>query len=324
MAKRIKAKPTSDKPGSPYRSVTHFDSLAVIDIPGADTLDKLFDHAVSKFGKKDSLGTREILSEENEMQPNGKVFKKLILGNYKWMNYLEVNCRVNNFGSGLTALGLKPKNTIAIFCETRAEWMIAAQTCFKYNFPLVTLYATLGKEAVVHGLNESEASYLITSVELLESKLKTALLDISCVKHIIYVDNKTINKAEYPEGFEIHSMQSVEELGSNPENLGIPPSRPTPSDMAIVMYTSGSTGRPKGVMMHHSNLIAGMTGQCERIPGLGPKDTYIGYLPLAHVLELTAEISCFTYGCRIGYSSPLTLSDQSSKIKKEAKETVLY
>ncbi|XP_058297324.1 long-chain-fatty-acid--CoA ligase 4 [Hylobates moloch] len=310
MAKRIKAKPTSDKPGSPYRSVTHFDSLAVIDIPGADTLDKLFDHAVSKFGKKDSLGTREILSEENEMQPNGKVFKKLILGNYKWMNYLEVNRRVNNFGSGLTALGLKPKNTIAIFCETRAEWMIAAQTCFKYNFPLVTLYATLGKEAVVHGLNESEASYLITSVELLESKLKTALLDINCVKHIIYVDNKTINKAEYPEGFEIHSMQSVEELGSNPENLGIPPSRPTPSDMAIVMYTSGSTGRPKGVMMHHSNLIAGMTGQCERIPGLGPKDTYIGYLPLAHVLELTAEISCFTYGCRIGYSSPLTLSDQ--------------
>lgn len=32
------------------------------------------------------------------------------------------------------------------------------------------------------------------------------------------MDNKTINKAEYPEGFEIHSMQSVEELGSKPEN----------------------------------------------------------------------------------------------------------
>lgn len=45
-----------------------------------------------------------------------------------------------------------------------------------------------------------------------------------------------------------------------------------------------------------------------------PKDTYIGYLPLAHVLELTAEISCFTYGCRIGYSSPLTLSDQVTKL----------
>lgn len=79
MAKRVKAKPVSDKPGSPYRSVTHLDSLANINIPGADTLDKLFDHALAKFGKKDCLGTREILSEENEMQPNGKVFKKVKL-----------------------------------------------------------------------------------------------------------------------------------------------------------------------------------------------------------------------------------------------------
>ncbi|XP_039344441.1 long-chain-fatty-acid--CoA ligase 4 isoform X1 [Mauremys reevesii] len=319
MAKRLKAKPISDKPGSPYRSVTHLESLATIDIPGADTLDKLFDHAVAKFGKKDCLGTREILSEENEMQPNGKVFKKLILGNYRWLNYEEVNQRVDHLGRGLAAQGLKPKSTIAIFCETRAEWMIAAQTCFKYNFPLVTLYATLGEEAVTYGLNESGASYLITSVELLESKLKTALSEIPCLKHIIYVDKKTLNKSEYPEGLEIHSMQTVEELGAKPENLDISPSKPVPTDLALVMYTSGSTGRPKGVMMLHKNLIAGMTGQCERIPGLGPKDTYVGYLPLAHVLELTAEVSCVTYGCRIGYSSPLTLSDQSSKIKKGSK-----
>ncbi|KAK4810198.1 hypothetical protein QYF61_010971 [Mycteria americana] len=319
MAKRLKAKPISDKPGSPYRSVTHLDSLANINIPGADTLDKLFDHALAKFGKKDCLGTREILSEENEMQPNGKVFKKLILGTYRWLSYEEVNEKVNRLGRGLTALGLTPKSTVVIFCETRAEWMIAALTCFKYNFPLVTLYATLGEEAVTYGLNECEASYLVTSTELLESKLKTALPQVSCLKHIIYVDKKTINKSEYPENVEIHSMQTVEELGAKPENSSILPSRPVPTDLALVMYTSGSTGRPKGVMMMHKNLIAGMTGQCERIPGLGPKDTYIGYLPLAHVLELTAEISCITYGCRIGYSSPLTLSDQSSKIKKGSK-----
>ncbi|NXP20466.1 ACSL4 ligase, partial [Scytalopus superciliaris] len=319
MAKRLKAKPISDKPGSPYRSVTHLDSLANINIPGADTLDKLFDHALAKFGKKDCLGTREVLSEENEMQPHGKVFKKLILGTYRWLSYEEVNEKMTRLGNGLTALGLTPRSTVVIFCETRAEWMIVALTCFKYNFPLVTLYATLGEEAVTYGLNECGASYLVTSVELLESKLKTALPLVSCLKHIIYVDKKTINKSEYPEHVEIHSMQTVEELGAKPENSNIVPSRPAPTDLALVMYTSGSTGRPKGVMMMHKNLIAGMTGQCERIPGLGPKDTYIGYLPLAHVLELTAEVSCITYGCRIGYSSPLTLSDQSSKIKKGSK-----
>ncbi|XP_056397045.1 long-chain-fatty-acid--CoA ligase 4 isoform X2 [Hyla sarda] len=319
MAKRIKAKPVSEKIGSPFRALSHFDSLATIDIPGADTLDKLFQHAVANFGKKDCLGTREILCEENEKQPNGKVFKKLILGEYKWLSYEEVNTRVHHLGSGLAALNLKPKGTVAIFCETRAEWMITAQACFKYNFPLVTLYATLGEDAVSYGLNESGATHLITSSELLETKLKGVLSQISNIKCIIYVGKKNIDKAEYPADRELYHIEEVEELGAKPENLNNPPSRPLPTDLAVVMYTSGSTGRPKGVMMIHSNLIAGMAGQCERIPGLGPKDTYIGYLPLAHVLEMTAEISCVTYGCRIGYSSPLTLSDQSSKIKKGSK-----
>lgn len=41
-------------------------------------------------------------------------------------------------------------------------------------------------------------------------------------------------------------------------------------------------------------------------------DVYIGYLPLAHVLELSAELVCLSHGCRIGYSSPQTLADQVS------------
>lgn len=44
-------------------------------------------------------------------------------------------------------------------------------------------------------------------------------------------------------------------------------------------------------------------------------DIYIGYLPLAHVLELMCESICFLSGIPIGYSSPLTITDKSSKIK---------
>ncbi|MGH0156653.1 UNVERIFIED_CONTAM: hypothetical protein FKN15_032328 [Acipenser sinensis] len=274
MAKRIKAKATSDKTESPYRSVDHFDSLAAMTFPGIDTLDKLFSHAVEKFGKADCLGTREVLSEENEKQPSGKVFKKLILGEYKWLSYEDVDAQVKHFGSGLAALGQKPKSTIAIFCETSAEWMIAAQACIRYNFPLVTLYSTLGEDAVAYGLNESGVTHLITSTELLEDKLKCVLSELKNLKHIICVDKKNISKTGYPKELEVHSMESVQELGAKPDNLSVEPCRPVPTDLAVIMYTSGSTGRPKGVMIIHSNLIAGMTGQCERIPGLG-KQTFI-------------------------------------------------
>uniref|UniRef100_A0A8C3AQN6 long-chain-fatty-acid--CoA ligase n=1 Tax=Cyclopterus lumpus TaxID=8103 RepID=A0A8C3AQN6_CYCLU len=323
LSKRIKARSISGCAEGPYRCVDHFESLAREDLPGKDTLDKLFEHAVQRFGQAHCLGTRDVLSEENEIQSSGKVFKKLILGEYRWLSYNEVDSIVSQFGSGLAAMGQQPKSTIAIFCETRAEWMITAQACFRRNFPLVTFYATLGEDAIAFGLNETGVTHLVTSVELLETKLKKVLPLIPKLKHVIYVDQKKMNTEGYPAGLSTHSMQAVQELGALPENSAFMPCmavvKPQPSDLAMVMYTSGSTGRPKGVMIVHSNLIAGMTGQCERIPGLGPDDTYIAYLPLAHVLEMTAEISSVTYGCRIGYSSPQTLSDQSTKIKRGSK-----
>ena len=39
------------------------------------TMDQVFKHVTDKYGKKDCLGTRQILSEEDEVQPNGRIFK---------------------------------------------------------------------------------------------------------------------------------------------------------------------------------------------------------------------------------------------------------
>ena len=54
-----------------------------------------------------------------------------------------------------------------VFAETRAEWLISANGCMKQNMPIVTLYATLGDDAIIHGINETEVSCVITSQELL-------------------------------------------------------------------------------------------------------------------------------------------------------------
>uniref|UniRef100_A0A8C9FJ82 long-chain-fatty-acid--CoA ligase n=1 Tax=Pavo cristatus TaxID=9049 RepID=A0A8C9FJ82_PAVCR len=182
-----------------------------------------------------------------------------------------------NFGNGLAVLGQQPKTNIAIFCETRAEWMIAAQEIVS---------------------------------------------QIPRLRHIITVDGKPTTWSEFPKGVIVHTMASVQAMGAKADSGNKQQARPVPSDIAVIMYTSGSTGIPKGVMISHCNIIAGITGMAERIPNLGEKDIYIGYLPLAHVLELSAELVCLSHGCRIGYSSPQTLADQSSKIKKGSKGDV--
>ncbi|XP_078694034.1 long-chain-fatty-acid--CoA ligase 4-like isoform X1 [Branchiostoma floridae x Branchiostoma belcheri] len=320
MSRRIRARSAEGNPAAPYRSVDS-PELKTMMFEECDTIDKLWSRAVGLYATKKCLGTRELLSEEDEVQPNGKVFKKVILGEYKWQTYTDVDRRIVSLGQGLAALGQKPRNNVLMLAETRADWMVTAQTCFKFNYPLVTIYATLGEEAIAHGINESEATHVFTNAELLP-KIKNVAGKIPKVQYIIYMEalnGKPAATGGFPAGIQLLSMAQVEEMGSKAENANRPIQPPVPDDLAVIMYTSGSTGLPKGVMIAHRNLIGGMAGQCDRIPGLGPKDTYIGYLPLAHVLELSAEISCLAFGTPIGYSSPLTLSDQSSKIKRGSK-----
>nr|XP_020441318.1 long-chain-fatty-acid--CoA ligase 3 isoform X2 [Monopterus albus] len=318
-AKKVKALSVLGNPEGPYRAVGAIKRLVPSLYPGVDTLDKMFEYAATRFPYRDCLGTREVISEEDEQQSNGKMFKKVVLGEYHWLSYEEALTAASQLGSGLGSLGQRPKSNIAIFCETRAEWIIAAQACFMYNFPLATFYSTLGGPAIAHGLNETQVTHIITSRELLETRLKAILIKVPRLQHIIVVDNTPTSWPGFPRGISVRNMAAVQKLGARPENAACERKQPMASDIAVIMYTSGSTGIPKGVMISHSNLIASITGMAERIPNLCEKDTYIGYLPLAHVLELSAELLCISHGCRIGYSSPQTLADQSTKIKKGSK-----
>ena len=81
------------------------------------------------------MGTRNLISEEDEIQPNGRIFKKAIYGDYSWLTYNEMHDYVKRMSSGLKALGVETKQNVIIFAETKAEWMLSAQACFMRNFP---------------------------------------------------------------------------------------------------------------------------------------------------------------------------------------------
>jgi len=50
--------------------------LTTSPFPGYNSLNELFERAVDLYASTDCLGTRELLSEEDELQPSGKVFHK--------------------------------------------------------------------------------------------------------------------------------------------------------------------------------------------------------------------------------------------------------
>lgn len=76
-AGKAKARSLMGHPEGPYRAVSSVKKLVTSLQPGLDTLDKMFEYAAMRFPHRDCLGTREVISEEDEQQSDGKVYKKV-------------------------------------------------------------------------------------------------------------------------------------------------------------------------------------------------------------------------------------------------------
>jgi long-chain acyl-CoA synthetase len=85
------------------------------------------------------------------------------------------------------------------------------------------------------------------------------------------------------------SFAEMVELGrANPT----PPTKPKPESVAVIMYTSGSTGDPKGVIVKQAHLLAIVAAVKVQMGSvLVDGSVYLGYLPLAHILEMAAEFT---------------------------------
>jgi len=303
--------------GRTFRSTAQLGQMQVaMKKEGIETMNALVTYAVSQYKHKKMLGTRQILAEEDEVQPDGRKFKKFVLGDYDWLSFGEVDKKADHLGRGLREMGQEPKMNIVIFAETRREWLISAIACFKQNIPVVTIYATLGDEAIVYGITQTEVTHIITSNELLP-KFKNILPQCPNVKHVIYMEGQ-LGKTDttgYKSDVTITNFDDVVRKGEDSSLVGVPPS---PDDTCILMYTSGSTGTPKGVILTHRNIVASLSG-FSNVMVPQSDDVYISVLPLAHVLELIAECICLISGISIGYSTALTMTDKSSKVKQGCK-----
>ncbi len=164
-----------------------------------------------------------------------QVFKKWVMGEYKWKSYVQVDEISTHFGRGLRELGLNPKENVCIFAETKEEWLMCALGCFKQTFPLVTLYANLGEDAIAHGINQTEVTHVITTHELMP-KFRNVLHRTPTVKYLIYLEDQ-IHETEttgYKDGVQILSFYEVVAKGKTSKAIAV---KPTTLDPAIIMYT---------------------------------------------------------------------------------------
>lgn len=237
--------------------------------------------------------------------------------NKEWINYStdDFISYVNDVSSGLLALGLQPKDKVAIIANNRPEWNFVDFGCQQVDMITVPVYPTISISDLKYILNEAEVKAVFFSSKDIFKKLAEINEAIPQVK-FVYSFNEV-------EG--VNHFAKLIDLGrqtDNSDKIAAIKKSISPEDMFSILYTSGTTGIPKGVMISHRNMISNVkAAEC-----LAPFEPYwkaLSFLPLNHVYE---RMLCNLYlymGTSIYYAEGLeTIGDNLREVKPQIFVTV--
>lgn len=119
---------------------------------------------------------------------------------------------------------------------------------FRIGATVCTLYATLGQDGIVHGINETEVEHIFTTEDLLPS-LHKIIERVPRVRKIYYVKlhpgllkTSPVAQADFElsgRKVELSTYDQLRELGHSASDDQFEQSRPVPDDVAVILYTSG-------------------------------------------------------------------------------------
>jgi long-chain acyl-CoA synthetase len=191
--------------------------------------------------------------------------------------------------------------------------------CSTISVTVATAYDTLGEAGLTHSLNETECIGLFTNADLLPV-VAAVLPKTPSIRYVVYdgkppksvLDRFHASAAACNGGIRIFTIDELLAFGKGkPE---IPADRkPRANYTACIMYTAGTTGNPKGVVLLHSTVCASIAGAMSLLGPLfsSKEDSFLAFLPSAHILEYVVEMIIQLSGVRIGYGRIKTLTDMS-------------
>ncbi|KAG6824524.1 hypothetical protein H0H92_006597 [Tricholoma furcatifolium] len=317
--------PATEGEGAIRRCTLSREKLVTQPFEGIDTVYDIVCYAARTHGTRDAVGWREVLNIVEEEKDVTKVvdgkevvekkkWKYFQLSDYKFLNYLEVKEAVSEIARGLVELGVTDEHVVNVYAQTSPSWQLMSHACASISTTIATAYDTLGEDGLTHSLNEPDCVGIFTNAELLPTVQKV-LVNTPTVKYVIYDGQPkpaVLEQIRSIRDVKAYSIDELRELGKGKPMEPLEARRPKPSTMACIMYTSGSTGNPKGVSITHSNLVASV-GAVYTLLGhhLTYNDSYLAYLPLAHVLEYIVEMVMLFVGIPSGYGRVKTLTDAS-------------
>ena len=235
---------------------------------------------------------------------------------FQWLKFSQVCDIVAKIGSALEQLAEKKAN-IGIYSLNRQEWIMSELGCFRNNLITVPLYDTLGKEAIVHIINETEMTLCILSRNriqgLVDAKKEGLLNPLQILVSMDDIEEELKINAKAAD-IDLYSWTDFLELGvAHPTDES---GKSKNEDIFTICYTSGTSGMPKGVTLTHKNMLSIATciefmGKQGTFYKWSKNDVHLSYLPLAHVFERVLQALLLTAGAQVAFyrGDPLKILD---------------
>ncbi|NJK55083.1 MAG: long-chain fatty acid--CoA ligase [Pleurocapsa sp. SU_5_0] len=210
------------------------------------------------------------------------------------ISYRDLVTQIEQFASGLQALGIQPQAKIALFADNSPRWFIADQGIMTSGAVDVVRSASADSQELAYILDNSDSTALVVENFKTLSKLSSNLDNLP-------IDLIVVLSDEIPEDSQIKTLnyQQLMTLGQNNQLQPVEQSKDT---LATLLYTSGTTGKPKGVMLTHGNLLH-QVNYVKTVFQPQPGDTILSILPSWHAYERAAEYFFLSQGATQVYTS---------------------
>lgn len=240
-------------------------------------------------------------------------------GRWERISAEEFLRRIERVALGLSELGVRAGDRVALLSENRPEWSIVDLAILSLGAVNVPIYTTQAVEQVRYILADSGARLLFVSGKRVFKHARPGVDGLEQLERIIFFDEGA------DEGVERGgSLVEVEELGRaraerEPEAFEQSLAAVRLDDLATIIYTSGTTGEPKGVMLSHNNFVSNVLSISGCLP-IYPSDVALSVLPLSHIFERAVfYVFCYT-GVSVHYSASF---DQVGEHLREVRPTIM-
>jgi long-subunit acyl-CoA synthetase (AMP-forming) len=203
-------------------------------------------------------------------------------GDWQTLTWREFRERVLTLAAGLTELGLRPGDRVALMLPNRLEHVLADQAVVHAGGVPVTFYSTLAADQIRYVASDCDVRIAVLDGASELARWEPLTADLPGLSKMIVRDAAACGPHLSWAALEALSERAAAgpaagEVASRMAAIG-------PADAATLLYTSGTTGNPKGVVITHASVLY----ECRtaELSGSTVKHVrWVSYLPLAHIAE---------------------------------------